>query len=258
MTTALPRTNFNSSRLTRLLADLAVVDAPAAGHAFAERLGLWLDVNDAITLYSAHEAIGARPAAGNGATTAHASVAAEIARVRNNLTNAITKSCSPNAGETRIKLPTPKAGVPLEIVVAYEPYRRFYLAHQRDIELALRPLRAQVREAIAQSSPALRKLAALDAALDTILGERESHLLSMVPTLLQRRYDQRLLEHRQTYQQTSASADDVDDPATWMQPGGWLAGFCKELQDVLLAELDVRLQPILGLMEAFNETTKQQ
>lgn len=257
MTTALPRTNFNSSRLTRLLADLAVADAPDVGHAVAERLGLWLDVNDAITLYGAHQAAGKRAATGDAQATAHADAAAEIDRVRTALTASITKSCSPNAGETRIKLPTPKAGVPLEILVAYEPYRRFYLAHQRDIELALRPLRARVREAIAQSSPALRQLATLDEALDKILAEREGHLLSMVPTLLQRRYDQRLLEHRQK-RGNVAGADDADDPATWMRPGGWLAGFCTELQDILLAELDLRLQPILGLMEAFNETTKQQ
>jgi hypothetical protein len=52
--------------------------------------------------------------------------------------------------------------------------------------------------------------------------------------------------------------EQPDDPALWMQPGGWLANFCRELQGVLLAELDLRLQPTVGLIEALsNEVGKR-
>jgi hypothetical protein len=37
-----------------------------------------------------------------------------------------------------------------------------------------------------------------------------------------------------------------------MQPGGWLAAFGQELQEALLAELDARLQPVTGLIEAIR------
>jgi len=41
-----------------------------------------------------------------------------------------------------------------------------------------------------------------------------------------------------------------------MNEGAWLARFCHELEAVLLAELDVRLQPTVGLIEALqNEKT---
>jgi hypothetical protein len=62
---------------------------------------------------------------------------------------------------------------------------------------------------------------------------------------------------RGTHARRRADNEQADDPALWMQPGGWLAGFRKELQDALLAELDVRLQPTVGLIEAFsNEATR--
>lgn len=242
---------------------MALVDATDPGHAFAERLGRWLDVNDAMTLYAAHNAAApagagaaaVRPVADpNADPKANPNVAmefaAEFARVRTRLAQAIATSCTPG-GAARIKLPTPAAGAPWEIAASYEPYRRFYLAHQRDMDAHIRPLRARLRERLAQAAPRLGKLAVLDAALDGILGEREGKLLATVPALLEKRFGQLLAAHRQTL----AAAQQDDDPALWMQPGGWLAEFCRELQAVLLAELDLRLQPAQGLSEVFGNET---
>jgi len=258
MTQALPRTNLNSSRLIRLLADLSIADAAESKQAFAERLAQWLDIADAISLSAS---LSASPASRSearfgGLSAATSAVETEFARIRMTLVNSITKSCSPDGGETRLKLPTPKPGAAIavtELAAAYEPYHRFHVAHQRDMDLGIRPLRASAREALSRASPALRQLAALDAALDKMLGDRERQLLSTVPLLLEKRFEQLLKAH----QQTLVDARHADNPDLWMHPGGWLAGFCKELQGVLLAELDVRLQPIVGLIEAFsNEANK--
>ena len=170
--------------------------------------------------------------------------------------NSMTKSCLSCADETRIRLSTDKHGESVKITetAAYEPYRRLHFAHQREMDLAVRPLRTLVREALSRASPALRQLASLDATLDRILSDRERTLLSTVPSLLEKRFGQLLKAH----QQALTESGQVDDAAVWMQPGGWLAGFGKEWQAVLLAELDVRLQPIVGLIEAFsNEASKQ-
>jgi hypothetical protein len=252
------RTNFNSSRLVRFLADLSVMDAAESTQAFAEKLGEWLDFADAITLHSAHNAIAAKPAAAPAG--ASIDVRETLARVRANLVNAITKSCTPGLGETRIKLPMPQiedaegtAGT--KYAAVYEPYHRFYLAHQREMEVSLRPLRANVRQALAQASATLRQLATLDAALDDILSAHERKWLATVPVLLEKRFGQLFKAHQQALAETPQG--QVDDPALWMQAGGWLAVFCQELQGVLLAELDVRLQPTIGLIEAFsNEADK--
>ena len=41
------------------------------------------------------------------------------------------------------------------------------------------------------------------------------------------------------------------------RPGGGLDVFGKEMQEVLLAELEVRLQPVVGLIEAFSNEVKK-
>jgi len=251
MTHALPRTDFTSSGLTRLLAGLSIVEASGSRQFPAERLGEWLDVAAAITLHAAHSAGGASPRAVPPVVHPGAAVAVEeeFGRVRAALADAITTSCSPAGVGTRIRLPTPKADAAPELAAAYGPYRRFHLAHQAEMEPGIRALRSRVRHALAAASTGLRQLAALDEALDRILAGRERQLLATLPSLLERRFQKLLVAH----QQALLASGQADAPELWMQPGGWLAAFCEELQAVLIAELDLRLQPTLGLIEALQD-----
>lgn len=250
MTKSLPRTNFNSSRLLRLLAHLSIDDAAESKQAFAERLGQWLDLSDAIALHAAHKASAWNSSAAQSGVQSLAGVAVEdeFTRVRTALVNSIRTSCSPHTGDPRMTLPTPEPGAALEIAAAYEPYRRFYLARQGAMESVVRPLRASVRQALARASARLKQLAALDEALEKILCVREHQLLSTVPLLLGRRFEQLL----QAPQQPLADARQAAAPALGMPAQGGLADFGKELQWVLLAELDLRLQPTVGLIEALR------
>ena len=157
MTRALPRTNFNSSKLTRFLADLSVEDAAESSQAFAERLGEWLDFSDAITLSTLLGTSATSPSkARSGAPSVERlAVVDEFTRVRTALMASIAKSCSPTAGEIPIKWPAANSGEIefVAVTAAYEPYRRIHFAHQREMESALRPLRARVRDALAKASP---------------------------------------------------------------------------------------------------------
>ncbi len=252
MTRYLTRTNFNSSQLIRTLTDLALVEAVEPGIAFAEKLSLWVDFTNAITLCAAHNVRDSGPgAAAVPRSTATKTALEAFEHVRATAVQAITTSCSNPAGRNRNPLPLPKPGTPFEDATNYEPYRRFHHAHQREMEGLVRPLRAKVRDVLATASPALRQLATLDAALDGILSERESMLFSRLPQLLAKRFEQSLANHKQRLVQAPA-ADNVD---SWMKAGGWLGQFCKELQAVLIAELDMRLQPTLGLLEALTSDT---
>lgn len=240
MARALTRTHFHSSRLLRILSDLACLEAAPAA-AFAEKLGLWVDYTDAITLCAVHNARPASTPAPAPMATAAEAVAEEFARQRGVLERAIhTGKLPPMEPAEAAQLASsntgagPTAG---EITAAYEPFRRYYLAQQRDLELKLPPLRACVREALAQASAALQQLGALDAALDAILAERESHLLGSLPLLLKKRFTH-LLKHQHP-----------------QPPGAWAARFGQELQTVLLAELDLRLQTATGLIEALTSET---
>jgi len=256
MTRALTRTNFHSSQLIRTLADLAVLETAEPATAFAEKLGLWIDFADAIHLTGVHKAGTANGPEAQPAlqSTAGVSLGEEFARMRIGMENTITRSSAASTARVRSELALPKLEAPLDDVKAYTPFRRYHQAHQRDMESGARSLRAKVREGVAAASPQLQQLAALDAAFDDILGEREARLLSTIPALLEKRFN----HLRKAHQQTLMAAQQTDDnPDAWMKPGAWLARFCGELQAVLLAELDLRLQPAVGLLEAFNSEKSQ-
>ncbi len=246
MARGLPRTSFNSSRLVRLLADFSVTEVAEAKQPFAERLGLWLDFTDAMALYSAlHENVG------NGATTqasANPAIEEEFVRLRHALAESIATDGVLKTGNVRIKLPTPAAHLAVESAADFSPYHRYYLAHQRDMAAGIGPLRGKARAALAGQSPASQRLAALDAVMDQAMATRERNLLAMVPLLLAKRFEHLYKAHQAARGETPVA----DDPAQWMQTGGWLAAYCRDMQAVLLAELDLRLEPVAGLIEALG------
>ncbi|MEJ7805986.1 MAG: DUF3348 domain-containing protein [Telluria sp.] len=245
MTRVLPRPNLHSSQLIRCLAELDLTEGAEPTGDFADELGQWLHFTDAIALSSVLDSGMVKAPVQSPALRAETSVrlTAQFERTRTSMLTTINKSCALTGGNTPIKLPL------ADLEITYAPYRRFYEAHQRDMELSVEPLRVNLRDALSKASPPLRKLAALDIVMEKFLRERESRLLARVPVLLQKRFDAQHAAH----QAQLAASGQPDNPATWMQPGGWLARFCQELQTLLLAEADLRLQPSAGLLEAFNQ-----
>jgi hypothetical protein len=197
---------------------LALLESAEPGVAFAEKLGEWLSLPDAIALRAVLTATPPARLAG----TASGGLCDELARTQAALVKSIRSSPAP-----------------AELASHFDAARRTYVAHQREMELAIRALRANARAVLAKTSPALARLAALDGVLDGVLSERESKLLANMPALLDKRFQQL----RQTHPQPDPSAPGH---ATWPER------FWQELQTVLLAELDIRLQPALGLIEAFT------
>ena len=255
MTRASPRRPLHSSPLVRQLADLASADLPAARQSFAEQLAGWLDVQDAITLSATlHPSVRqAAPAA--EASAPLADLRRELDALRDGLYAAIHGEGAPQSGRTRLKLPTPGAADPLDAADDFTPYQRYYAALQRDMEAQIAALRGSVRTALARraaaAKPQLRQLALLDAALDKAYGARERSLLAAVPLLLEKRFVQLYAAHRQRL------AGAADDPARWLEAGAWLAQFRQAMRQLLLAELDLRLQPVIGLIEAYCQDLKK-
>ncbi len=234
-----------------------------SGGAFAEKLGLWLDFTDAIALYSAHSSAHSGPeqrTQSSSHVVEYEKLSAEYSRVREALAQSIRRSCSPETTTGRIKWPRPPAEVTIDLAADYEPYRRFYLAHQRDMETKVAALRVAVRKGMAGAPAPLQQLAALDARFDAILADRESRLLASVPSLLEKRFERLRAAHWQSLASTltdkPAETQLPDDRNDWLLPGAWLANFCQDMQAVLLAELALRLQPTLGLLEAMAKDSK--
>ena len=227
------------------------MDVPESKQAFAERLGQWLDFTDALSLFSA-----LNPDTGGGSELRSAAASPDtlalrqtFARVRAALVESITQDGRHKHGKAWIEWPTPLPHGPAGGAADFAPYHRYHLALQRDMIASIGPLRGTVRTALGRHSPALKRLAILDALLDQALASRERDLLATVPVLLGRRFEQLYAAH----QVKLAQAQAADDPERWMLPGGWLAVFCREMQGVLLAELELRMQPIAGLIAALDK-----
>lgn len=246
MTQAALRTHFDRSGLVRQLARLSGADAAdAAPASIGARLGEWLSFNDAMTLFAAlHGGDGtmAKSMPRHHETGLAAELMAQVERERAALTDSIREGMVPgNRGRLRWPVPAPDA--PPEIAAEFAPYHRYYQAQQRELENRIGALRAAVRETLAARIPALRQLTALDGAFDRALAARERGLLAQVPFMLEWRFVQ-LRNAR------PASADA--DPAAWLRTGSWLPIFAREVQAVLLDELEMRLQPVVGLIETLN------
>ena len=205
-----------------LLAQLSLVEQPPATPSFAAGLGHWLGWKEAIPLCAALLAPLAAgvPAASVGGprqdVDATSAVAHDFARVRQALACAIAD----------------EAATAREDGASFVPFRRRYFGLQQSMAAAIGPLRAQARNAVARLAPAMNRLAALDAVMADTLAAREQTLLALMPVLLEKHFT-RLRQAPQPE-----------------QPGRpWLTVFRADMQRLLLAELDLRLQPALGLLD---------
>lgn len=247
MAGGLTRTTFNRSDLVRILAEIAS-EATDPPYDFGERLGQWLDMMDSLALFSAlNGGTGATSLASSAPGTAGQCLPDQLARVRQQLSEAIINDGVFTAAPARIRYPIPLPQATAESALDFTPYHRYYVAHQRDMGTAIGALRANVRRALEQASPALGQLAELDAIFEKALTQRERNLLASIPTLLAKRFRQRYREH------LASLADAAGDtPEHWTKPGGWLEVFCRDTQSVLLAELEFRLSPVAGLVAALD------
>lgn len=234
-----------------MLARLAEVDAPDTRQAFAERLSQWLGWTDAISLSAALKApaSGSRPVASpRDAAVEESPQQRECQRVRAGLAKALADEPAPTSGRARSSRPPARHDTTMDAPTDFASYRRRYFSRQQAMDAAIGPLRAQLRTALTQRSPELARLAAVDAVMEQALGERERTLLSLVPVLLEKRFEQLRL----AAQAEPTDSDAVDPASTEPRAGAWLETFRQDMHSVLDAELDLRWQPIAGLLEALH------
>ncbi len=240
------RTGFSGPTLVRLLARLTDADAPSPARSLSSQLSQWLGWADAIALSSALKANA--PAMPPTASAAAGTEAQECARVRATLADAIVEDTSL---ASRRRGPSRRSALPdpVDAQVDYAVYRQRYLTLQQTMETAIGNLRARLRVALSSRAPGMAKLATVDAAMERVLGAREQCLLGAVPTMLEPHF-QRL---RQAEAAALAEAQAAGQPAA-VRPGAWLGVFRKDMQSVLLAELDIRWQPVEGLLAALQDS----
>lgn len=207
--------------LARLLLQWGV--APAAAAPVAERLGGWLGWADAIGL---SQVLATAPAATVDDAARREALdwaAAALDRLQAELAAGFDDALlARDAAE-----PAPE-GVSLADLLA--PFRLHHAQQQRSMAARIASLRERLRPRLAEASGALTRLAQLDAVLERAVAAQERKALAGLPALLTKR----------------AEAHHAADPRRWR------LRFWADLQRALRAELDLRLQPVLGLIEALH------
>lgn len=262
MTRPSPRAHFNSSRLVRFLTENAMMDAARGAVDVGQRLGDWLNFRQAIALHGVLNPEAPQAQAAHMRRTSTLSgdaLARHVDKVRAQLEQSIVQGAPPGSGLARIDMPPAELAEPVEPKTAFEPYRRFYVAHQRQMETTLQTLRSQVRGQLGKGSNAMQQLAALDAAFENILAEREAALLAKVAKLHEKRFMQAVKAHLKNMSEASAMASagdaSTENASLSRQTASWLLPWRQAMRSALLAELDTRLQPTLGLLEALQQET---
>lgn len=218
------RSTHGSPRLVRLLADSPSQDDDASGMDFAERLSLWLDPLAAIRMQAVLQDVRGIAAA---APARRAAGALDLGEAFTQVRGVLARAIAQDPADHALPRDPPFGG-----------YQRRHLELQRQMEQMVGALRERAREVLGQRSARLRQLAALDAAMEQLLAPREQGLLPAAVRMLER-------QHRQ------ARKDGED---------GWEERFTARWREALLAELDLRLEPVAGLLAALrnerNTTTR--
>lgn len=231
-----------SARLVRLLANLGSPEAVEIPGCFAERMGRLFDLADTIALDAARQRPAAGPFIAESDTATH--LQADLDHSRDSLVERIDQAFS-DGGTATLRLPTP---VPDETPPSFKPYQRFYLAQQRQLIATVQPLRLRIRQTMAAHSPALAQLAALDTVFDNTLSIYSRRGFATLPKVLEKRFKTLWRAHLKDL----SKGDRDPHPGDWITPGAWLHQFHQEMRMMLLAELEIRLEPILGLLDALN------
>ena len=217
--------------LHRLLARLGGSDTAAPAAPLTAKLSQWLEWTHAVALSSA---LDARPAApSTDAAPAPALDASECTRVRAALEAAIVGDRAFASGDAATAADTAQPDATF--------FRQRHAALQQVMDADISHLRGRLRDLVARQAPELAQLVTMDTVMERALGRQERALLSTLPDWLVQHFDRLRL--------AAASARDATSPSA-----RWLDVFRRDMQDLLLAELDLRLQPSEGLVGALRTT----
>ena len=212
------RTSLTGVALVRLLEALtdSRVRVGEARAGFVDGLVQWVGWADAIALSAALD----RPLAAGATSFLEFDARAQCERVRATVAQALTRDVAA-----------------MDADIGYTLLRRRFVAHQQFLEEKVDELRESVRAALAARTPELARLAAVDAVMTRALSAQERRLLASIPGLMER--------HCRRLREVGDEESEANDT--------WVNVFRQDMYAVLLAELDLRMQPVEGLIEALDD-----
>lgn len=239
------------TRLLNTLTGLGLrVGAPPPG-SVADKLAGLIDLSESIALADALRAL-TRARFKLLPATSGSDPRAFFLESRGAMLAFIAGSFYSDAASVPFLLPRASAQTVADLAEAYQPYQRFYMLHQSEMDHRILSLRNSLRHRLAEHSPEMAKLASLDRIVAEPLLDHNRRLLATVPRGLSKRFKQLAEDYLES--QTSSEWGESENG---LGPESWLRQFCNEMQDLLLAELDFRLLPVLGLLEALEAEDTQ-
>ncbi|HXZ09090.1 MAG TPA: DUF3348 domain-containing protein [Paraburkholderia sp.] len=245
------RTAVSGPTLIRLLARLTQTDVPESRLSLSDRLSEWLGWTDAIGLSTALN--GQPPAVAAGARAFGSAEENECVRVRSSLAQAITGDGVSGAAKRRGQVRARPEAAVTDAPPDYAVFRHRYLTLQQSMETSIGNLRGRLRGMLAIRTPEMTRLAVVDAVMERALSPRERTLLATIPALLGGHFERLRDAAQKRLAEVEAAADaEASGNPTSVAPGAWLDTFRKDMQSVLLAELEIRFQPVEGLLAALR------
>ena len=254
------------ARLVNLLSDTSRPDQGTFRNNFAERLGEMFHFRGTVELAAVLDAPSRGPFNPSGQSAG--AVRDAFLVVQGDLVRFIAKSFLATSARVQNRLPNAEAlhahcctaGIfpknsekkSKPCAVLFDPYLKFYVNRQRTIDIKVRRLRAEIRHMISGMSPELADLGRLDQALEDSIAGAPQESLAKIPSFLEKRFGQLLDSHWHEI------PDDPgpEDLEPWMAPGGWISAFCSDMRELLFAELEVRLQPVMGMVESLPRQSR--
>lgn len=164
----------------------------------------------------------------------------DLLSTRQSLLSTLAEACGGNGADNVLRWPNLDVVVGLDGLTPVQRLERFYIRFQQLGQVRIQELRQRSRKKIA---PILPRLAELDSWLEQALAPHLEKGLAVIPRQLARHCGEILAGRDQ-----AASSDEPPQ----MSPTGQEALRIRACS-LFIAETDVRLEPVLGLMEALED-----
>ncbi|MFC0676809.1 DUF3348 family protein [Lysobacter korlensis] len=227
------RAQAHGPALIRLLAQISGTATPPPPASLASRLAQWVDWRQAVALSAALDARPASPAVGDDSHPLGDD--GECARVRAALIRVIEGDRAFIA--TGVETDPPDAAF----------YRQRYVAMQQIMDADIRHLRGRMRARLTLRGGPQARLAAMDAVMEQALTPHERALLGPIADLLGQHF-----ERLRQAAQTSPDRPAPSASTALRTSRTWLDVFRRDMQQLLHAELELRMQPTQGLLAALR------
>lgn len=225
------------SRLIQLLQRLHLSQSPVSAYNVAEKLGGLIDLTLSVSLANTLGGL-QRVSGGSGNEPPPTSLRQKLLSAREHWVADVVANCDLENSAEAMPAPRLKPGFEKDIQEAAQPFARFYALQQSEMEHHISGLQRQVRDVLNNTSSELAQLATLDQALFEIMAKQTRSAFGALPAMVIKHFAWQF------------------DNRTQPEPGeneahpAWFLLFMQDIRAILLAELDIRLQPVIGLIEA--------